>query len=396
MKLIEKLRESYAWWLFRRLVDDTPRRNLRQVGRWVGEKLGVSRAKGQKQGNMILDSILESPSFPIFLAHAAQRLEGSLVFAGQDQMFAPVIERLRSRGRSVEWIEFDWGRSAAALAASPGTWVILGLLPVTVDEWEQVVALRRELNGRLVVLTELLLPYASLSFLQRRLDYYFKEPGQILPYYLGERFFGPLDLLDQRFPLRGKSVIEFGPFEGCQTAGLVHFGAARVTCIESRPENALKTRAAAEAFRWPQVQVIMDDLHNAEVGKYGRHDLAFAHGVYYHAIAPFVFLENLCSLSATVFLGGYCATDESPPSPWIELHHRGRTYRAKQYRETSNFTAGVNQFGYFLHGEDLQRFFRERGFQVEIISEESSKVTAGQHLRFLARSGPVNPPPEGV
>jgi hypothetical protein len=102
------------------------------------------------------------------------------------------------------------------------------------------------------------------------------------------------------------------------------------------------------------------------------------------AIAPFVFLENLCGLSETVFLGGYCATDECPGSPWIELPHKGRTYRAKQYRETSNFHAGVNPLGYFFDGDDLSRFFVERGFKVELVSDEPSDITAGKYLRFLA------------
>ena len=49
----------------------------------------------------------------------------------------------------------------------------------------------------------------------------------------------------------------------------------------------------------------MDDFHNADAHKYGRFDLAFAHGVYYHSFAPFLFFENLISLSDNIFIGGY-------------------------------------------------------------------------------------------
>jgi hypothetical protein len=60
----------------------------------------------------------------------------------------------------------------------------------------------------------------------------------------------------------------------------------------------------------------------------------------------------------------------------------------KKYRETSNYHAGVNPVAYFFHGEDLQRFFSDRGFSVEIILDEESDVTAGRYLRFLARKAP--------
>lgn len=372
-------------WILRSLVDDTPRRNLAKFRRWLVSAISPRRSATPRPANDVLDGILESPCLPSLLAHAASRLDGTLVFAGEGAAFVPALEKLRSRGRAVEWREFGWGAAAASLAAPGDARVILCLVPVTADEWERVAALKHELGGRLMLLTELLLPFTRLLLLQRRLDYYLNEPGDILPFYLGEKFFGPLDRLNELFPLKGKSVIEFGPFDGCQTAGLVHCGAARVTCIEARAENATKTGTAAEIFGWPQVHVAMDDFHNADAVKFGRHDLAFAHGVYYHAVAPFVFLENLCSLADAIFVGGFCATDDSPASPWLELRHGGRTYRAKQYRECTNFTAGVNSVAYFFHGDDLRRFFTERGYRVAVISDEASKVTAGQFLRFLAR-----------
>lgn len=370
--------------MLRRLVDDTPRRNLAAFRRWLAGVLGPRRSAARRPANDVLDGLLESSCLPAFLAHAVSRLDGPLVFAGQGSIFTPALDQLRSRGRTVEWRDFGWSEVAAPVVPADVR-VILCLVPATAAEWERVAALKRELGGRLILLTELLLPYTRLLFLQRRLDYYLSDPGDILPFYLGEKFFGPIDRLDELFPLRGKSVIEFGPFDGCQTAGLVQCGAARVTCIEARAENATKTRTAAEIFGWSQVRVAMDDFHNADAGKYGRHDLAFAHGVYYHAVAPFVFLENLCSLSDAIFIGGFCATDGSPASPWLELGHGGRTYRAKQYQEITNFTAGVNAVAYFFHGDDLRRFFTERGYRVELVSDEASLVTAGQFLRFLAR-----------
>jgi hypothetical protein len=128
----------------------------------------------------------------------------------------------------------------------------------------------------------------------------------------------------------------------------------------------------------------MDDFHNAHANKYGRFDLAFAHGVYYHSVAPFVFLENLVSLSDHIFLGGFCATDNLPFEEWQNLEYDGRLYRVKCYIESTSFTAGINKHAWFFHKEDLKRFFAERGFEITTISDEPSIITAGNYTRFLA------------
>ncbi len=125
---------------------------------------------------------------------------------------------------------------------------------------------------------------------------------EIAPIYAGEQYFGPLDELNQVFPLAGKRIIEFGPMEGAQTAGLVQLGAQSVTAIEARGGSFIKTMIARYCFNWNNVEIVMDDFHNADRQKYGEFDLAFAHGVYYHSFVPFFFLENLMSLSDNIFI----------------------------------------------------------------------------------------------
>lgn len=367
--------------LCRELLEDSPRNNFVKLHRRLMTTLHPNELAAKAPANKVLNDLLDSPSLPQLFAFAVSRHEGDLLLAGERARFGSALESLRA----AEWREFRWGDSASTLRAPAKTQVVLCLLPVTGQHWAQVAALKRELGGRLLLLTELLLPFTRLTFLQSRLGYFMKELPQILPFYLGEKLFGPLDRLDALCPLAQKSVIEFGPFDGCQTAGLVKLGARAITCIEARAENVTKTCTAADVFGWPQVRVVMDDFHNADGAKYGRHDLAFAHGVYYHAVAPLVFLENLRSLSDAVFLGGFCATDGNPAGSWSELAHEGRSYRVKEYRECDTFTAGVNECAYFFHGEDLMRFFTERGDRVEVISDEPMQVPAGRFLRFLAR-----------
>jgi hypothetical protein len=179
-------------------------------------------------------------------------------------------------------------------------------------------------------------------------------------------------------------VIEFGPLEGCLTAGLVKLGVKSLTCIEARPENAIKTLVACYSFGWKHVELVMDDFHNVNHLKYGTYDLVFAHGVYYHSLAPFLFLENLCSLSENVFIGGFCATDSLPEGDYEILEYCGEKYRTKMHKEVDYFTSGVNPIGYFFHKDDLMKFFKERNYEVIVISDEAAEIAAGNYLRFLA------------
>jgi hypothetical protein len=366
------------------LYRDSPQSNLQKLRARFAPRPQVSPARAPH--NHVLSELLASPFLPRLVAHAVLRsFSEPAIFAGASpEAFRPALEELGRKGRQAVWQDFQWREAAKLPAQAEGRRVVLCELPSTAEHWTIAAELKRRLGDRLFLLTEILLPYTRVSFLQTKLNYNRATLAAILPYYLGDKCYGPLDKLDALFPLGGRSIIEFGPFDGCQTASLVHLGAASVTCIEARAENAAKTRTAVEVFGWPGVRVVMDDFHNADAGKYGRFDLAFAHGVYYHSLAPFVFLENLLSLSPSIFLGGFCATDSLPDSPWIELSHEGRVYRAKAYTEKNTFTAGVNEVAYFFHAEDLARFFTERGCRVQMISDEPTTVTAGQFIRFLA------------
>ena len=266
-------------------------------------------------------------------------------------------------------------------ASVPG---IIARVPTTNEHWKTI----SKAEG-LMLLSELLGPFSVIQYLRSKFNYFVSMDDSI-DHYLGYKSLLPLQTLNEIFPFRllneivqikGKSVIEFGPFDGYQTAALCSLG-ADVTAIEARAENAIKTQAGLAAAGL-SARIINDDFHNAN--KYGRFDLAFAHGVYYHSVAPFVFLQNLVSLSDNILVGGFCATDELPTNEWDTLTHRGETYRVKQYHEGTDFTAGINSIGYFFHGDDLMMFFSNQEFKITVISDEQPMVTAGRYLRFLAQ-----------
>ena len=345
----------------------------------------TSSSQAQSENiNWVVPDFVARPVFARLAAHELRRIAPSAnlaVLVGAADEVAPLAAELRSLGVQTECV-------VSPIGAQPlprGAVMIICQVPVTADAWAKVAALKNKYGANLYGIQELTLRFAGPDYLLRVLPSFMPGLESYAPFWSGEKWFGPLDRLNTVFSLGGKRIIEYGPFEACQTAGLVHLGAF-VTCIESRPENVAKVLAVRQAFDWEkQVKIICDDFHNADVSKYGRFDLAFAHGTYYHSVAPFVFLKNLVGLSDAVFVGGFCATDDSPAGPWEELHDGKDTYRVKAYRESGGFTAGVNPIGYFFHSTDLQSWFARRGFAVTVIDDEASDVTAGRYVRILAQ-----------
>jgi predicted O-methyltransferase YrrM len=337
--------------------------------------------------NDLLDPLLALASFPDLLARQLGRIPAEvLVLLGDSAQIAQWSIASRVAGRIVEVREWSWSQGFKAVAefVRPGAHIVICRTPLTEADWNVIFAANREIGAAgISTLGELVAPFLRITALTDNLDY-FTALDELLPIYLGQKFFGPLAELDALFPLKARSVIEFGSFEGGQSLGLCHLG-AQLTCIDARADNVAKTRAALDAFGFGTVRILGDDFHNVHARRYGRFDLAFAHGVYYHSVAPFVFLENLISLAENIFVGGYCATDDLPVQPWSELEYEGRRYRVKRYVEARDFTAGINDVAYFFHKDDLRRFFSERGFGVKVISDDPQSVTAGNFTRFLAR-----------
>jgi predicted O-methyltransferase YrrM len=366
--------------IFKELYRDSPQQNVRKLM----ERLGLAKPpkRPEPPQNKVLDKVLKSKVLPDLFAHAVRRLpEGPILFLGEGALHDALLAKVASTGRDWSSQAFSWNSNSLPETTRR---VVLTLLPSTEVEWQCVARWRERLGTNLTLLFELVLPFTHISRLHEKEDFLVKSFDQLMEYLLGQRFFAGIEELAQAVPLAGKNVIEFGPFDGYQTAGLVHKGVGHLTCIEARPENAIKIESIARVFGWHQVEVRMDDFHNAHATTHGRYDVVVAHGVYYHSIAPFLFLENIRSLGNIVFVGGLCATDELPASPYVELHHEGKSYRTKQYREATNHTAGVNRYGYYFTAEDLIRFFTERGDQVQVLTEERIESYAGKYLRFVA------------
>jgi hypothetical protein len=337
--------------------------------------------------NLLIRGWWNDPACVRFIEHRLCRLGAPLLVVGTKPELS-ALAGLESRSPAgVRYADWDFGQTLPE--QRPDEIPIVLPVPREPQHWMKMQAEFRTRNGRLRGLNEFALPFNILAESVAKLPYSVPDLRQLVSFYCGDNIFGgQLERLQDVFPIQGKRVIEFGPLDGLQTAFLVNHGAAAVTCIEARAENAMKVLVAKQVFDWGNVTLRSDDFHAVSSASTGRFDLAFAHGVYYHSVAPFVFLDNLINLADAVFLGGFCATDENPIGEFQQLHHGERAYRVKRYREggRADFFAGVNTFGYFFQGDDLQGYFDANGFEVTVLEDLrfGPEQCAGRYIRLFA------------
>lgn len=346
-----------------------------------------------EDGSLVVPRIWNQPLFQQMIPLRLQSSTGPVVLLGSPAEIEFLRSGFAAAGREVRGIRWDWETQIDVPSIPEEALIIVCKLPKNERDWRVLKQLKQQFGSRVIGIQELVLPFTTLQQGQASFDYSVDTFAEIVPLYLGEEFYGPLDTLNEIFPLSGKTVIEFGPMECAQTAGMVHLGAKSVLGIEARAVSFIKTMIACYCFGWKNVSVVMDDFHNADANKYGRFDLAFAHGVYYHSFAPFLFFENLMSLADNIFIGGYTTNANQavkPPSSLIytfeTLEYEGKKYKVKRIHIGNSFNTAINQFAYHFERDDLLRFFEERGYDLEIITDDASDDPWGDwFLRFLAK-----------
>lgn len=369
---------------------------IRKAFELAGLEVRRKRDRGESlplvDGSMVVPRIWDQPVFTGLIPFRFNASPRHILLLGSAAEIAFLRPGLLQHGRDVTGIEWGWESGPDPAALPDDAQIVVCKLPVNEAQWRIIKALKARHGTRVTGLQELVLPFTTILEAQASFEYCVQSLAGIAPFYEGSAYFGPLDKLNAAFPLTGKRVIEFGPMEGAQTAGLINLGARSVTCIEARAGSFIKTMIARYCFGWDGVDIIMDDFHNADRQKYGEFDLAFAHGVYYHSMAPFLFFENVMSLSDNIFIGGYCTAANAPPGPpspmvysFETLEYEGKTYTVKKIKTGNSYNSAVNLVGYHFDRNDLMNFFRERGYAVTVIRDESVHDPWGNwYLEFLA------------
>jgi hypothetical protein len=370
----------------KQLVKSAIKKSFNSVGLDIHRK-GNERAQVElEEGNLVVPRIWNQPAFRDMIPFRIESSDRPLVILGNSEEIEFLRPGFAGRGRQVKGIEWNWPQGADLGDIPPKADIIVSKLPLSEANWRTLIDLKERYGKNVIGIQELALPFSTIQYAQALLTYSVESLAELGSYYSGKAFFGEFfEELNRAFPLAGKRVIEFGPMEGAQTAGLVNLGVASVIAIEARAVSFIKTMIARYCFGWDNVTLVMDDFHNADSRKYGTFDLAFAHGVYYHSFAPFLFFENLMTLSDRIFIGGYCTGPSIAGEGRESLEYEGRKYLVKRIEIGNSYNNAVNTFAYHFSNEDLVSFFRERKYDVQVMMDEKIDDPWGErYIQFLA------------
>jgi len=192
-------------------------------------------------------------------------------------------------------------------------------------------------------------------------------------------------LMDERFHLAEKHVLEVGCFEGIHTVGLSML-AKKVTAIDSRIENVVKTIVRCAMFGCSPVVFKHDVEVLAANAKMPEVDVVHHVGVLYHLRDPVGHLIELgrCSRSGIMLDTHYCQEEEARD----EYEVGGKCYRYKKYLESGyqDVFSGMYDHAKWLRLDDIRMVLREAGFaSVDVL--ETRQERNGPRVLLFAEQG---------
>ena len=193
-----------------------------------------------------------------------------------------------------------------------------------------------------------------------------------------------IDLLNQLYPLEGRSALEVGCFEGIHTLGLASYG-ANVIAVDSRIENVAKTiiRTWSHGFFVKSFKCNVED--NGDWSLIPDVDIAHHVGVLYHLKDPVNHLHDLCNKVKSVIMLDTHISSEADAN--LSYYTRGIEYKYKRYNEGGRDDAfsGMYDHSKWLTIETLSSILRNCGFSNVNIVEIREERNGPRVLLFANR-----------
>jgi 2-polyprenyl-3-methyl-5-hydroxy-6-metoxy-1,4-benzoquinol methylase len=190
-------------------------------------------------------------------------------------------------------------------------------------------------------------------------------------------------LLDERFRLADKHVLEFGCFEGIHTVGLMRF-AAEVTAVDGRIENVVKTILRTALYGY-HPRVFLHDVDQVPADyNHLQADVLHHVGVLYHLRDPVRHLLEIGRyIRWGVMLDTHYALDEEAQ---LEYEVNGRAYRYKLFQERgrADVFSGLGTSSKWLPLDVITDLLEQSGFgNVEVV--ETRHERNGPRVLLIAR-----------
>ena len=192
-------------------------------------------------------------------------------------------------------------------------------------------------------------------------------------------------VMDARFGLRDRHVLEFGCFEGIHTAGLCRV-AAQVTAVDSRMDHVAKTLLRCAFLGHSPVVMKCDVDDPADWPLLPRADLVHHLGVLYHLADPVSHLMQLHRWAATgVMLDTHYAERDQATQSYAVA---GRTYACMRYGEGGAREAfsGMSRYSRWLPLDTIRELLDQNGFMDVVVHEQRSERNGPRALLLATRN----------
>ena len=167
--------------------------------------------------------------------------------------------------------------------------------------------------------------------------------------------------LDSLLNLSGKSVLEFGCFEGIHTIALAQ-RAAKVYAIDSRIENVVKTIVRANLFGFNPTVSVCDLEQEKDVARLPVIDVLHHVGVLYHLKDPVNHLIKLGTIARQgILLDTHYATPDMANLTSVVGENAYRYYRYKEKGRDEVFS-GMYDHAKWLLLDDIKKILVDIGF----------------------------------
>jgi 2-polyprenyl-3-methyl-5-hydroxy-6-metoxy-1,4-benzoquinol methylase len=193
-----------------------------------------------------------------------------------------------------------------------------------------------------------------------------------------------IERFHERFDLSDKHVLELGCFEGVHTIALCRL-AARVTAVDARVENVVKTVVRC-AFFDERPRVFPYDVEGeSDDDELLRADLCHHVGVLYHLADPVAHLRRLGTwISEGVMLDThYARANDATDSYSVDAER----YRFRRYEESGreDVFSGMRPHSKWLLLDDIVGVLRSAGFDTVEVVETREERNGPRVLLFASR-----------
>lgn len=213
--------------------------------------------------------------------------------------------------------------------------------------------------------------------------------------------------MDTRIPggFQGKSVLEFGPFEGYQTYLIVKHGAREVVSVEANSINFLKCLCLKEMFGLSGVNFQFGNTANFLENCGRKFDVVWASGILYHLQDPVYFIEKVAQIADYVYVwthyfddAAIAALENAQERHFVkqcdQVRHvdgrpialRARSYLIPDYGRNVPccWQGGLDQITYWLSKEDIFWLFERAGMPVRSVGSDNCHVNGLPAIGFMA------------